>query len=64
MEVERLNVTIHWKEGGETDVDGEINSVLDKITDLMIYGTKEDIGASFTVGEEIVPVINIPRERR
>ena len=53
MEVKKLNVTIHWESGGETYVDGEINGVLDKITDLMMEGTEEDIGASFTVGGEV-----------
>lgn len=52
IEIERLSVTLHCK-GGQINVDGEVNSVLDKITDLMMDGTREDIGASFTVGEEV-----------
>ena len=49
MEIKKLNVTIYWEEGGKTEVSGEINRVLDKITDLMLEGTEKDIGASITV---------------
>lgn len=49
IEIERISVTLHCKEGGQIQVDGEINAVLDKITDLMLEGTEEDIGASITV---------------
>jgi len=66
MEVKRLSVTIYWEEGGETHICGEINGVLDKITDLMMEGTEEDIGTSFTVGEEVGITSNgkLTKERR
>jgi len=66
MEVKRLSVTIYWEEGGETHISGEINGVLDKITDLMMEGTEEDIGTSFTVGEEVGITSNgkLIKERR